>query len=335
MVLHERRRNRFACLPPTSPYSARVDQPLPHTQRPILALILRLGAALMLAIMMVLVKLASESGIHMVEILFWRQLPTIPILLLWSAAHGSLALLKTRRLKAHGVRALYGIASLFFNFTGVTLLPLAEATVFTFTSTIWAVIFSALLLGEKVGPWRWSAVLLGFSGVLVIAQPGDGHIPLIGAACSLTAALLIGFISIQIRDLGRTEHPLATVFYFALFCIPMLAPFIPFVMTSHDAYQWGLLAGMGVTGLACQLLLVSALRLGTVASVTVMDYSGLIWAALFGVLVFDRLPPAATWIGAPLVIAAGILIAWREHRLAVSRMQPAASSQSLIAKQRF
>lgn len=318
--------NRQACLPPISTYAARVDQPAPHTQRPILALVLRLGAALMLAIMMVLVKLASESGIHLVEIVFWRQLPTIPILILWSAAHGSFALLKTQRLRAHGVRALYGISSLFLNFAGVTLLPLAEATVFTFTSTIWAVILSSVLLGEKVGPWRWSAVFLGFSGVLVIAQPGDGHIPLIGAACSLSAALMIGLISIQVRDLGRTEQPLTTVFYFALFCVPLPAPFVPFVMTGHDAYQWGLLAGMGVTGLTCQLLLVSALRLGTVASVTVMDYSGLIWAALFGVLVFDRLPPATTWIGAPLVIAAGILIAWREHQIALSRAQPAVTS---------
>ena len=302
-----------------------VDQHLHHSQRPMLALILRLGAALMLAIMMVLVKLASESGVHLIEIVFWRQLPTIPILLLWFWARKSLGSLRTERLKAHGVRALYGIISLFLNFAGVTLLPLAEATVFTFTSTIWAVILSAILLGERIGLWRWSAVFLGFAGVLVIAQPGDGHIPLIGAACSLSAAFVIGLISIQIRDLGRTEQPLTTVFYFAMFCVPLLAPLMPFVMTGHSPYQWSLLAGMGATGLACQFLLVSALRLGTVASVTVMDYSGLIWAALFGAVIFDRLPSAATWIGAPLVISAGVLIAWREHRLAVERAQSAAS----------
>ena len=283
--------------------------------RPVFAMMLRLGAAFVLAVMLVFVKLADQSGIHLAETLFWRQLPTIPIVLIWLALRGQLGKLRTKRLGTHARRALFGLVGMFLNFGAVTLLPLAEATAFNFSSAIWAVILSALVLREKVGVWRWTAVLLGFTGVLVIAQPGDGHIPLTGAMVALGAALMIALISVQIRDLGRTEDPLAIVFYFALLTVPLLALAMPFVATSHTPYQWSLLTGLALFGLLGQFLLTAALRYGTVASVIVMDYSGIVWAILFGWLLFNVLPPATTWIGAPLVIGAGVLIALREHRL--------------------
>lgn len=290
-----------------------------HHNRPLLALLIRLGAALVLSIMLVFVKLASEAGVSLVETLFWRQLPTIPILVLWFAARKELAVLRSARLGRHGRRAAYGIVGMFLNFGAVTLLPLAEATSLTFTSAIWAVVLSALILHEKVGPWRWGAVILGFAGVVVIAQPGGGHVPPLGAAVALSAAFMIALISIQIRDLARTEHPLAIVFWFSAFTVPALALMMPFFARPHGLYEWSLLGGLALFGLLGQFLLTAALRFGAVASVIVMDYSSIVWATLFGWLVFARLPPAATWLGAPLIVAAGLLIAWREHRLALAR----------------
>lgn len=289
----------------------------PARQRPMLALAIRLVAALTLSIMLVFVKLLDEAGVHLVEILFWRQVVTVPLLLAWLGMTGGLAILATSKIGLHGKRAAYGIIGMALNFGAVTLLPLAEATTLNFTSAIWAVILSALLLHEKVGPWRWAAVLLGFAGVVMIAQPGDGHVPLVGALVALSAAFMIALISIQIRGLNRTEHPLAIVFYFSAFTSPLLALGLPFTMTAHGLYEWSLLLGLALFGLLGQLALTFALRFGAVASVIVMDYSALIWATLFGWWVFDRLPTAATWIGAPLVVAAGLLIAWREHRLAI------------------
>lgn len=288
-------------------------------QRPLFALVIRLGAALVLSLMLVFVKLLGESGVHLLEILFWRQVVTIPILGAWFYFSGRMLLLSTDRLALHGKRAAYGLIGMVLNFAGVLLLPLAEATTFNFTSAIWAVILSAMLLHEKVGPHRWAAVMLGFAGVLVIAQPGGGNIPLLGAAVALGAAFMIALISIQIRDLGKTENPLTIVFYFSAFTTPILALAMPFVAQQHTAYQWGLLAGLALFGILGQFLLTAALRLGSVATVIVMDYSALIWATLFGWVIFDQLPPAATWIGAPLIIAAGITIAWREHHLAKMR----------------
>ena len=101
-----------------------------------------------------------------------------------------------------------------------------------------------------------------------------------------------------------------------LFTTLVTAPALPFVMTGHDASDWLLLLGIGLAGALGQLLLTAALRFGTVASVIVMDYSGLFWATLYGWLLFGMLPPATTWFGAPLIVIAGLVIAWREHRLA-------------------
>jgi drug/metabolite transporter (DMT)-like permease len=209
------------------------------------------------------------------------------------------------------------------NFGAVILLPLAEATTINFTVPIWAVLLSILLLREKVGVWRWSAVVLGFAGIVVIAQPGDGHFPLIGALVALGGAFMIALISIQIADLNRTDKPLTIVFYFALFSAPLTALSLPFVATGHDTQGWLLLLGIGLAGALGQLLLTAALRFGTVASVIVMDYSGLFWATLYGWLLFATLPPASTWLGAPLIVAAGLIIAWREHRLARPRRETA------------
>jgi drug/metabolite transporter (DMT)-like permease len=292
-----------------------VDATLPES-RPLLALLIRLGAIAALATMSALIKLASQHGIHLLEIMFWRQAISIPPILAWLAATRRLRALRTRRPGTHFLRALYGTVGMLCNFGAVILLPLAEATTMSFTAPIWAVILAMLLLKEKVRLWRWSAVLFGFAGVLLIAQPGSGDIPLYGALVALAGAFMVALISIQIADLNRTDKPVTIVFYFALFSIPMTALALPFVVTAHDATGWLLLLAIGIAGVIGQLLLTAALRFGAVASVIVMDYSSLFWATLYGWLFFDSLPPASTWLGAPLIIAAGLVIAWREHRLA-------------------
>jgi drug/metabolite transporter (DMT)-like permease len=293
-------------------------------RRPLLALAIRLGAVAALATMSALIKLAAASGIHLLEIMFWRQAITVPLLLGFVVASTrSLAPLRTARPGTHFMRAFYGTIGMALTFGAVILLPLAEATTFSFTVPIFAVLLSIVLLKEQVGPWRWSAVLMGFAGVVIIAQPGGSHFPLYGALVALGSAFMIALISIQIADLNRTEKPLTIVFYFAAFSTPIIALALPVVMTAHDLTQWLLIAGIGVIGMVGQLLLTAALRFGSLSSVIVMDYSALFWATLYGWLLFGMLPPTSTWFGAPLVAGAGIIIAWREHALSRSRRTPA------------
>ena len=283
--------------------------------RPVLALVIRLGAVSVLATMSMLIKLANAHGIAFLEILFWRQFISVPLVLMWAMAAGGIGTLKTHRPWIHARRAVYGMIGMVLNFGGVILLPLAEATTFGFTASIWAVILSVLLLHEKVGRYRWAAVLAGFTGVLVIAQPGNGHFPLYGAAVALGGAFMVALISIQVADLGRTERSQTIVFWFAAMSTPVLALALPFVAAPHDTEGWLLLLAIGACGTLGQLGLTQALRFGAVASVIVMDYSMLFWATLYGWLIWDRLPSASTWLGAPLIIGAGLVIAWREHRL--------------------
>jgi drug/metabolite transporter (DMT)-like permease len=285
-------------------------------QRPLLALAFRIGSISFLATLLALVKLAGESGVALPEIMFWRQFVTVPLVIAMLAATGQLHRLKTTRIGSHAGRALSGMAGMVCNFGATILLPLAVATTLGFTTPLFAVILTALVLREHVGPWRWTAVVLGFAGVVVIAQPGNEPINLLGGALGLLAGFLVAVISFQIRDLARTEEPIRVVFYFALFGSGLMALALPFYMTAHSAYQWLLLLGCGVCGLIGQLFLTASLRHGAVATVIVMDYLALLWATLYGWAFWDHLPSTATWFGAPLIIAAGVLITWREHRLA-------------------
>lgn len=286
-----------------------------NRDRPGMALLIRLGAVAALATMSALIKVAGEHHINLIEILFWRQFVALPIILGWLLSTAGVSALATKRPWSHARRAAFGLLGMVLNFGGVMLLPLAEATTMSFTAPIWAVILSTLFLKESVGIYRWAAVIFGFAGVLVIAQPGGGHIPLFGACVALGGAFMVAVVSIQIADLNKTERPLTIVFWFAAFSSIITVIALPFVMTRHTPFEWLLLMGMAVSGTIGQILLTSALRFGKVASVIVMDYSSLFWATLYGWVIWQTLPSTSTWIGAPLIIIAGIVIAWREHYL--------------------
>ena len=293
--------------------------------RPLLAISLRLAAAALIAAMLALVKLAGEAGVALPEILFWRQCLTIPILLLWMRITGNTGLLRTKRLWVHARRATIGLTSMSLFFGAALFMPLAELTTLTFAGPLFAVALSALLLKEAVGPWRWGAVALGFAGVAIVAQPSGEALPALGVAMGSLAAMLNGLISVQVRDLGRTEHPLTSVFMFSAFSMIPLGLLLPFFAAPHSPLTYALLVGTGISGMLAQIGLTSALRYGTVATVTVMDYSGLIWSTLAGWLIWNHLPPLTTWIGAPLIVAAGLIVVWRERRLSIDRVKEIAA----------
>lgn len=266
-----------------------------------------------LSVMLVLVKLSGERGISLIEMMFWRQFVPALTILGWLSARGEVARLKTGRFWIHARRALIGTVGMSMTLGSVQLLPLAEATILGFTAPLFAVVLASLLLREPVGPWRWSAVALGLGGIVLIVGPDHGHMPLFGLAVGLGAAFFIALVSIQLRDLGRTEEPMRVVFYFSALGALMLLPGALYMGRAHSSADWLLLAGIGLSGLFTQLLLTAALRFGHVSSVIVMDYSQMIWATLWGVLIFSQLPPASTWFGAPLIVASGLTIAWREQ----------------------
>jgi len=283
------------------------------TDRPLLALILRTAGIGAMALMGALIKIAGDHEVSLVEIIFWRQFASVVLILGWVLMTGALSSLASARPKAHAVRSVYGMAGMTLNFGALLLLPLAEAVTLSFSAPIFAVVLSVILLRERVHAWRWGAVAAGFVGVLIIAQPGGGQVPLFGAGVGLAGALMIALISIQVRDLTRTEQSLTIVFWFAAITVLCTLPLLLIFGRAQDPIDWLLLAGIGMAGTVGQVLTTMALRYGNVSSVIVMDYSGLVWATLLGFLLFSTLPSLTTWIGAPLVVGAGLIIAWREQ----------------------
>ena len=293
--------------------------------RPLAGIVTRLMAAMALAVMFALVKLAARHGVHLVESLFYRQLLALPLVLGTVAAGPGLASLRTRRLGMHTTRMVIGLVAMAFNFLGMILLPLAEATVIGFAVPLFATLFAALLLREPVGPWRWSAVAIGFLGVLIVLHPDGRLMHSTGALVARTGALATATVSVFIRQLGQTEPSGTIVFWFTLLSLLPLGVLMPFYARGHDAQTWLLLLGVGIFGGISQLLLTNSLRLAPVSVVLPMDYSGLLWSTLTGWLFFAVLPVPGTLIGAPIIIASGLVILWREKQRGTLRRDEAVS----------
>ncbi|HEX8937152.1 MAG TPA: DMT family transporter [Sphingomicrobium sp.] len=304
-----------------------LDTDRPAEQHIVLGMTLRLASAVALAAMFAGVKWVSQHGVSVGESLFYRQIGTTLCALGWAAFGRGFASLKTKRVGAHIARMAIGLAAMGLNFLSFVLLPLAEATSIGFSVPIFATLLAALVLGEATGRWRWSAVMIGFVGVLVIVQPGSGHIGTYGGTVAVAAALCTAGATIVIRRLGATEPAAATVFWFGLSSLVPLALVMLFVAKAHDPQIFAVIIALSLAGGLAQLLLTGSLRLAPVALVVPMDYSSLLWAILLGWLIFDQLPSRWTWLGAPIVIGAGLVILWREQRLRMTGSATAAVSE--------
>ncbi|UVO53363.1 DMT family transporter [Sphingomonas sp. SUN039] len=296
--------------------------------RPLAGIGIRVVATLLLTSMFAFAKLAQGYGVNIVELVFFRQfIAILPVLLLVLAGPG-LASLRTSRPWMHASRTAVGTTGMVLNFLTVSLLPLAETQALWFTTPLFATILSAMVLHEAVGRHRWSAVALGFVGVLIVVQPQSGHLPIIGAVTGLTSALLTGFVTILLRQLGRTEPALTTVFWFFTMSSLPLAFVMPWFVQSHPPVVWVLLIGMGIVGGLGQVALTLSLRYAPVSALAPVDYASLIWSTLFGVLLFAEIPTVWTWVGAPIIIASGLYIVWREHRLRLANTLAASAAEA-------
>jgi drug/metabolite transporter (DMT)-like permease len=293
-------------------------------ERRLFALGLRLLGVSCLSIMTVFIKLAGDRGISTPELMFWRQVFALPVVLGFIAFTGGFSMLRTSRFSLHATRTLVGLFGMALTFSSYMMLPLAEATTLGFTVPIFATIFAALILREKTGWHRWGAVIAGFIGVLIVVQPGSGHIPALGVVVGLSSAFMIAMLSLLIRQLGKTENAATTVFYFTALSVPVLAPFLYWYGTAHELDGWLVLISVGVIGGAGQIAFTASLRYAPVSTVVSMDYISLLWSTLFGWWIWQQLPTQYTWIGAPIIVASGLYIAFREHRLQIKSAREAA-----------
>lgn len=288
----------------------------PAPERRTAGILLRLGSASSFAVMGACLKLAGDHGVNAPEMIFYRNVFGLPVVLGWILAGPGLAAIRTARPLAHVTRAGIGLVSMLFTFQALVMLPLAEATTVTFTAPIFATIFSALLLSERVGRHRWFAVLLGFAGVAVVMRPGgtSGAVPALGIAVALAAAIGQSAVAITIRQLGRTEQVAATVFWFTIATSLAGAALLPIFGQTHDGAAWMLLVVAGVFGGIGQLTMTASLRFAPVAVVAPFDYFQMLWALLLGWMIWSTEPAVTALVGAAMIASSGLYTAYREHR---------------------
>jgi len=289
------------------------QKPQARQDRPLFAIMLRLFAMMMLAATYTIGKILIDRGANLTEVLFYRQLVALPVATVWALATIGPVLKPRAPMRTHATRTALGLFGMLLNFGAVALLPLAEATSIGFTMPIFATILSALVLKEQTGIHRWTAVLIGFVGVVIMAHPDSGHFASWGVLVALGGAFVTATVAIVIRDLARIESSPMIVFWFTLLSLPPMGVLMLWFGQSHDLVTWLLFIGLGLTGGLAQMLMTSALRWGPISLVIPMDYSQIIWATISGWLIWATWPLPSTWAGAALIAASGLYIAWREH----------------------
>jgi drug/metabolite transporter (DMT)-like permease len=287
--------------------------PLTHKEHVVRGMAAALGAFFMFTVMNVFAKLLSANH-SVIEIAFYRNLiASLPFLFLVFVLGRREILVIRSKPSLVGLRAVIGAVSLMTTFAAFSLMPMAETTVLLFTSSLFIPVLGVFFLGERVGPWRWVAVVIGFIGVLVMTRPG-GSVHLLGVTVALVAALMHATIQLILRYLGRYESPETITFYFMVIGTAVTALPLPFVAVTPSLAEVPLLFGVGLSGAMAQWLLSIAFRNAPAAIVTVFNYSGIVWATLFGWLIWNDWPLPHVLAGATIVIGSNVLIIWRESR---------------------
>ena len=288
------------------------------TDHVVSGILCRIGSGLSFSTMGALFKLASVDGFSAPELLFYRSLFSLPVVLWWVLKRESLAALRPNRPLAHVWRSSLGLLSMGLTFQALILLPLANATAINFTAPIFATILSFLILREDVRIHRWAAVVIGFIGVLIVARPGASGLSTIGVLIALIAAIGQAGVTTTLRHLQRSENVVSIVFWFAVAGVVVGALMMPFFAHARPAIAFALVIAGGFAGGVGQLLMTTSLR-APVSVVSAFDYLQIVAATVYGWLLFSDVPKVTTVLGAALIAMSGIYTAWREHRRRVKQ----------------
>lgn len=252
------------------------------------------------------------------EIVFFRSvfafIPLMPLI-----ARGGSAAIRTQRPLGQAGRALTGLVATFGYFYCYRTMPLADVFGIAFAAPIFVTALSVPLLGERVGIRRWSAVAVGFLGVLIMVRPDTGIVG-VSAWVALFATSLYALAQIFIRDLGKTDSTVCIVFYATLTMAIASAAAMPLLWVTPTLVDTIILIMIGVLGGLGQLAFTRAFRLAPASVVSPFDYTGIVYAGLIGYVVWHDVPTVTFLIGACVVIASGLYILHRETRLA--RIRP-------------
>jgi drug/metabolite transporter (DMT)-like permease len=262
------------------------------------------------------------------QVVFFRSfIAFVPVLVFYAWRGEIWTAMNTARPFGHVLRGLTGVISMFFLFAALARLPIADVTAITFSTPLIIVALAGLLLGERVRGYRWTAVILGLIGVLVILAP---HLSIsefaamsdtatLGAVFAILNAVFAAGAYIQIRRLTSTETTSSIVLYFSLISSVCGLATLPFGWVWPDTQQLVVLLTMGFFGGIGQLFMTESYRYAQASLTAPFDYTSIIWAVILGYVAFGEVPGPSVWIGGAIVIVAGLFVIWRERQLALQR----------------
>lgn len=266
------------------------------------------------------------------QLIFCRSFFALIPLMMWLATQGPiLANISTSRFGAHLGRGLIGSTGMLCGFVSLGMLPLPDAVAIGYAAPLLAVVLAAVVLKETVRIYRWSAVAIGFAGVLIMLSPhlNASNIASIttggaatGAMFGLAGAFCSAWAMTAVRRLTQTETTGSIVFFFTLLTTLVGAVTIvfgwTFPLSLGDA---ALMVLMGILGGIGQILLTSSYRHGDASLIAPFEYTSMIWAIALGWVLFGDVPQQVVLLGAGVVIAAGIFVIWRERQLGTLRAE--------------
>lgn len=294
---------------------------------PALGISLKVASALAFTAMSALIKVVSD--VYPVgQLVFFRSAFAILPLLIWLAWRDSLInAVRTQNAGGHVLRGIIGSCGMFSGFLALSFLPLSDAVAIGYASPLIVVILAALVLKERVRAYRWTAVVVGFVGVLIMLMPHLGGSlsrglaagPGIGAAFALLGAACAAGATIQVRRLTATERTGAIVFYFSLLTSLLGLVTIVLGWRMPSLPDLAILILIGILGGIGQILLTQSYRFADASLVAPFEYTTMIWALLIGWFVFGQWPSGVVLAGGAIVAAAGMFVLWRERQLGLER----------------
>lgn len=278
------------------------------------AILCVLGAAACYAVASVCVKMVAQR-IPTMEITFFRAAFVLPVLLPLILRAGGWNALRTTRPWGHVARTVFGMTGMVSAFYGLSVLPLATVTALGFAMPLFLTVLSVPLLGEKVGPRRLGAVLVGLLGVLVIVRPwqAEGDMPLGAVAFVLLGVLGWALAMISIRRMGAAgESNITIVAWFGIGATVVAAIAMLPVWITPRGWEWAFLIGAGVISAVAQLLMTEAYRSGEATLIAPFEYGSIVYATTFGLLIWGEFPDVWDGVGIAILIGSGLYIWHRE-----------------------
>lgn len=275
----------------------------------------------------VVVKVLGEHGYSAIQIIFFSVLlgfPLVTVMLMRDRTDGNL---RPRHAWWSALRTVSTVITGVSAFYAFSVLPLAQTYAILFAAPLLITLLSIPILGERVGIRRGLAVVVGMIGVMIVLRPGA--VPLsLGHGAALAAAVFSSLASVIVRKIGKDERSVVLLLYPMVANFLVLGAALPLVYKPMPIEHLGMFGIIALFGFVATLLVIAAYRAAEAVIVAPMQYSQMIWAALFGYLIFDETPDSYTLIGATVIVASGIYIVLREGRPSVSENQPVTESRS-------